>query len=105
MSEEPSALEARGLTKRYRDVVALSECSFQLPAHRIIALVGANGAGKSTLMSIAAGLLPAPPAVRSWPAGNALTRTAGPARATPRTGSPSSPRTSRSTATSPSPTC
>ena len=59
MSEEPSALEARGLTKRYRDVVALSECSFQLPAHRIIALVGANGAGKSTLMSIAAGLLPA----------------------------------------------
>ena len=59
MSEEPSALEARGLTKRYRDVVALSEGSFQLPAHRIIALVGANGAGKSTLMSIAAGLLPA----------------------------------------------
>ena len=59
MSEEPIALEARGLTKRYRDVVALSECSFQLPAHRIIALVGANGAGKSTLMSIAAGLLPA----------------------------------------------
>ena len=59
MSEEPSALEARGLTKRYRDVVALSECSFQLPAHRIIALAGANGAGKSTLMSIAAGLLPA----------------------------------------------
>lgn len=59
MSEEPVALEARGLTKRYRDVVALSECSFQLPAHRIVALVGANGAGKSTLMSIAAGLLPA----------------------------------------------
>ena len=100
MSEEPSALEARGLTKRYRDVVALSECSFQLPAHRIIALVGANGAGKSTLMSIAAGLLPA-----TSGEGNALTRTAGPARATPRTGSPSSPRTSRSTATSPSPTC
>ena len=59
MSGEPVALEARGLTKRYRDVAALSECSFQLPAHRIIALVGANGAGKSTLMSIAAGLLPA----------------------------------------------
>jgi ABC-2 type transport system ATP-binding protein len=59
VSGEPVALEARGLTKRYRDVAALSECSFQLPAHRIIALVGANGAGKSTLMSIAAGLLPA----------------------------------------------
>jgi ABC-2 type transport system ATP-binding protein len=59
VSGEPIALEARGLTKRYRDVAALSECSFQLPAHRIIALVGANGAGKSTLMSIAAGLLSA----------------------------------------------
>jgi ABC-2 type transport system ATP-binding protein len=56
---EPIALEARGLSKRYRGVAALSECSFQLPAHRIIALVGANGAGKSTLMSIVAGLLPA----------------------------------------------
>ena len=59
MSGEPIALEARGLAKRYRDVAALSDCSFRLPAHRIIALVGANGAGKSTLMSIAAGLLPA----------------------------------------------
>ncbi|MGH3187401.1 MAG: ABC transporter ATP-binding protein [Streptosporangiaceae bacterium] len=59
MTGGPIALEARGLTKRYRDVPALRECSFQLPAHRIIALVGANGAGKSTLMSIAAGLLPA----------------------------------------------
>jgi ABC-2 type transport system ATP-binding protein len=59
VSGEPVALEARGLTKRYRDVAALSECSFQLPARRIIALVGANGAGKSTLTSIAAGLLPA----------------------------------------------
>jgi ABC-2 type transport system ATP-binding protein len=58
-NEMPIALEARRLTKRYRDVAALNECSFQLPAQRIIALVGANGAGKSTLMSIAAGLLPA----------------------------------------------
>jgi ABC-2 type transport system ATP-binding protein len=58
-SDEPIALEARRLTKRYRDVAALNECSFRLPAQRIIALVGANGAGKSTLMSIAAGLLPA----------------------------------------------
>jgi ABC-2 type transport system ATP-binding protein len=59
MSQEPIAVEARALTKRYRDVAALSDCSFQLPARRIIALVGANGAGKSTLMSIAAGLLSA----------------------------------------------
>jgi ABC-2 type transport system ATP-binding protein len=58
-SDETIALEARKLTKRYRNVVALNDCSFRLPSQRIIALVGANGAGKSTLMSIAAGLLPA----------------------------------------------
>jgi ABC-2 type transport system ATP-binding protein len=53
------AVEARGLSKRYRAVWALRDCGFRLPANRIIALVGANGAGKSTLMSIIAGLLPA----------------------------------------------
>jgi ABC-2 type transport system ATP-binding protein len=59
MSSELIALEARDLSKRYGNVWALRECSFQLPVGRIIALVGSNGAGKSTLMSIAAGLLPA----------------------------------------------
>jgi ABC-2 type transport system ATP-binding protein len=53
-----TALEARDLSKRYGRTWAIRECSFQLPAGRIIALVGSNGAGKSTLMSIAAGLLP-----------------------------------------------
>ena len=52
-------MEARNVSKRYRNVWALRECSFQLPANRIIALVGANGAGKSTLMSIISGMLPA----------------------------------------------
>jgi ABC-2 type transport system ATP-binding protein len=53
-----NALEARGLGKRYRQSWALRDCTFTLPANRVIALVGANGAGKSTLMSIACGLLP-----------------------------------------------
>lgn len=53
------ALEARGLSKRYRRLWALRECSFTLPVNKVIALVGANGAGKSTLMSIVSGLLPA----------------------------------------------
>jgi ABC-2 type transport system ATP-binding protein len=52
-------VEARNVSKRFRNVWALRDCSFQLPANRIIALVGANGAGKSTLMSIIAGMLPA----------------------------------------------
>ncbi len=59
MSGERPAVEAEALSKRYRNTWALRECSFQLPAHRVIALVGANGAGKSTLMSIISGLLTA----------------------------------------------
>ncbi|MET8912630.1 ABC transporter ATP-binding protein [Micromonospora sp. NPDC004551] len=59
MSEQSIAVEARDVGRRYGTVWALRECSFQLPANRIIALVGANGAGKSTLMSIIAGTLTA----------------------------------------------
>lgn len=59
MSDQPIAVEACDVSKRYRNVWALRECSFQLPANRIVALVGANGAGKSTLMSIISGMLPA----------------------------------------------
>jgi ABC-2 type transport system ATP-binding protein len=59
VNDQPIALEARDVSKRYRTVWALRECTFQLPANRIIALVGANGAGKSTLLSIISGMLPA----------------------------------------------
>ncbi len=51
-------VEARGLGKRYRQAWALRNCTFTLPANRVIALVEANGAGKSTLMSIVCGPLP-----------------------------------------------
>ncbi|MFI5836084.1 ABC transporter ATP-binding protein [Micromonospora sp. NPDC051300] len=57
MSEQSVAVRARDVSRRYGSVWALRECSFELPANRIVALVGANGAGKSTLMSIIAGTL------------------------------------------------
>ncbi|MCZ7438045.1 ABC transporter ATP-binding protein [Micromonospora sp. WMMC241] len=57
MSEQSIAVRARDVSRRYGSVWALRECSFELPANRIVALVGANGAGKSTLMSIIAGTL------------------------------------------------
>lgn len=59
LHDQPVAVEARDVSRRYGSVWALRECSFRLPAGRIIALVGANGAGKSTLMSIIAGTLAA----------------------------------------------
>ncbi|MCC6648861.1 MAG: ATP-binding cassette domain-containing protein [Polyangiaceae bacterium] len=49
-------IEARGLTKRYGDVVALDDVSAQLTEGRITALLGENGAGKSTLLRLLAGL-------------------------------------------------
>ncbi|MER5264620.1 ABC transporter ATP-binding protein [Actinosynnema sp. NPDC002837] len=53
------AVRTRSLGKRYRAKWALRECTFELPAGRVAALVGANGAGKTTLMTVLAGLLDA----------------------------------------------
>ena len=50
------AVETQGLTKRYRRVTALSDCSITVPEGRISALVGPNGAGKTTLLRMLAGL-------------------------------------------------
>jgi ABC-2 type transport system ATP-binding protein len=51
------AVRARGLGKSYRKAVALRDCSFDLPAGRVAALIGANGAGKTTLLTVLSGLL------------------------------------------------
>jgi ABC-2 type transport system ATP-binding protein len=49
-------IETSGLTKRYRRVTALSDCTISVPEGRISALVGPNGAGKTTLLRLLAGL-------------------------------------------------
>ncbi len=49
-------LEARGLGKRYRSIWALRECTLEIPAGQVTALVGPNGAGKTTLLNLAVGL-------------------------------------------------
>jgi ABC-2 type transport system ATP-binding protein len=51
-----AAIETVGLSKRYRRVTALSDCSVTVPEGRICALVGPNGAGKTTLLRLLAGL-------------------------------------------------
>jgi energy-coupling factor transporter ATP-binding protein EcfA2 len=49
-------IETSGLTKRYRRVTALSDCTVSVPEGRISALVGPNGAGKTTLLRLLTGL-------------------------------------------------
>ena len=50
------AIQTHKLTKQYRRVTALLDCSVTVPAGRICALVGPNGAGKTTLLRVLAGL-------------------------------------------------
>jgi ABC-2 type transport system ATP-binding protein len=54
--EETAAIETRALTKRYRRVTALSDCTLTVPEGRICALIGPNGAGKPTLLRLLSGL-------------------------------------------------
>jgi len=52
-------IEVTGLTKRYRDRVAVQELTFSVPEGEILGFLGPNGAGKSTTMRILTGYLPA----------------------------------------------
>ena len=49
-------IETHDLSKRYRRVSALTECTIAVPEGRVSALVGPNGAGKTTLLRMLAGL-------------------------------------------------
>ena len=49
-------IETHDLSKRYRRVSALTECTVAVPEGRVSALVGPNGAGKTTLLRMLAGL-------------------------------------------------
>ena len=51
-----AVIQTRGLSKQYRRVSALSDCTITVPEERISALIGPNGAGKTTLLRLLAGL-------------------------------------------------
>ena len=53
-----AVISARGLTKRYGKQIAVDNISFEIPAGRIIGLIGPNGSGKTTTLKAALGLIP-----------------------------------------------
>jgi ABC-2 type transport system ATP-binding protein len=50
------ALRCDGVGKRYGSIWALRDCTLQIPAGSVTALVGPNGAGKTTLLQLAVGM-------------------------------------------------
>jgi ABC-2 type transport system ATP-binding protein len=53
-----TVLSARGLSKRYGKRVAVDGIDFEIPAGRIVGLIGPNGSGKTTTLKAALGLIP-----------------------------------------------
>ena len=53
-----AVMSARGMTKRYGKRVAVDDISFDIPAGRIVGLIGPNGSGKTTTLKAALGLIP-----------------------------------------------
>ena len=55
--ESEIAIEAKGLTMRFGDFVAVDHVSFQIPRGEIFGFLGSNGCGKTTTMKMLTGLL------------------------------------------------
>ena len=88
-----------GLTKRYKSVTALNDCTVTVPEGRICALIGPNGAGKTTLLRLLAG--------QAQPASGTASVLGSPPREDPAflaDIAATSPRTSRCTGGCPRPT-
>jgi ABC-2 type transport system ATP-binding protein len=51
-------IEARGLTKRYGDLVAVEDVGFSLARGEVVGFLGPNGAGKTTTIRMLTGFLP-----------------------------------------------
>lgn len=56
-TDASNAIEVHGLTKRYKNLAALSEATFSVPTGTICGFVGPNGAGKTTTIRMLLGLI------------------------------------------------
>jgi ABC-2 type transport system ATP-binding protein len=54
--DTPLAVRARGITKRFGDVIALDGIDLDVPLARVHGVVGPNGAGKTTMLGLFLGL-------------------------------------------------
>lgn len=54
---EPPAIQAVGLTKKFANFVSVDNVSFTIPRGEIFGFLGSNGCGKSTTMKMLTGLL------------------------------------------------
>jgi ABC-2 type transport system ATP-binding protein len=53
-----AVISAKGLSKHYGKHAAVDNVSFDIPAGRIVGLIGPNGSGKTTTLKAALGLVP-----------------------------------------------
>ncbi|MCA9174142.1 MAG: ABC transporter ATP-binding protein/permease [Planctomycetales bacterium] len=58
-------IDVRNLTRRFGDLVAVRDVSFQVPRGSIFGLLGPNGSGKSTIIRMLLGILP-PTSGEAW---------------------------------------
>ena len=56
VSERPPLVRLEGVTKRFGPLLANDDVCFDIPAGRVVGLLGENGAGKTTAMNVLAGL-------------------------------------------------
>jgi len=57
IADGPPAIEAKGLTRRFGDFIAVNDVSFRIERGEIFGFLGSNGCGKTTTMKMLTGLL------------------------------------------------
>ena len=57
LKDRPAAIDLKGVIKRFGNVIAVNDVTFEVPEGSVFGLIGPNGAGKTTTFSMLAGYL------------------------------------------------